>query len=390
MPKLQPEAAGAVQGPSQADGSQRESPEVESPHRQRSGALAGIVSNLSPAYFAMVMATGIVSLSAYMLGMSALANALFALNVAAYGIIWILYILRICWFGRQVLEDLTDHQRGPGFFTAVAASCILGNQFVVQAGNYDVAELLWFLGIALWVLLIYTILTAFTVKRIKPDLFDGISGAWLLAVVATQSVAGLSALISHHWEQPYRLVINFFALSMWLWGGMLYIWMISLIFYRYTFFRLSPDHLTPPYWINMGAMAISVLAGSQLIVNVSHAPFLYSLLPFLKGFTVFYWATGTWWIPMLVILATWRHVYSRHPLTYDPLYWGAVFPLGMYAACTFRMAQALHLDFLLLAPSVFFYIAFAAWVATFIGLCRRLGTGAYGILTGRPHSHSAT
>ncbi len=360
MPKVQPEAAGTVDDPSRGGGSQRKTSEAEPPHRRRSGALASIVSNLSPAYFAMVMATGIVSLSAHMLGMLALANALFALNVAAYGIIWILYTLRICWFGRQVLEDLTDHQRGPGFFTAVAASCILGNQFVVQAGNYGVAELLWFLGIALWVFLIYTILTAFTVKRIKPDLFDGISGAWLLAVVATQSVAGLSALISHHWEQPYRLVINFFALSMWLWGGMLYIWMISLIFYRYTFFRLSPDHLTPPYWINMGAMAISVLAGSQLIVNVSHAPILYSLLPFLKGFTVFYWATGTWWIPMLVILAAWRHVYSRHPLTYDPLYWGAVFPLGMYAACTFRMAQALHLDFLLLAPSVFFYIAFAA------------------------------
>ena len=62
------------------------------------------------------------------------------------------------------------------------------------------------------------------------------AGAWLLAVVATQSIAVLSALVALHWGQPYRLAINFFALSMWLWGGMLYIWMISLIFYRYTFF----------------------------------------------------------------------------------------------------------------------------------------------------------
>lgn len=31
---------------------------------------------------------------------------------------------------------------------------------------------------------------------------------------------------------------------------------ISLIFYRYTFFRFSLDDLSPPYWINMGAMAI--------------------------------------------------------------------------------------------------------------------------------------
>lgn len=389
MPQLQPGASNAVDDASPRDAAHSDASAPDAPTHRRQGALANIVVDLSPAYFAMVMATGIVALSAHMLGMVWLASALFGLNIAVYVTIWILYVLRIFWFGRHVIEDLTDHQRGPGYFTAVAASCILGNQFVVQAENYHVAEILWFLGIALWVFLIYTILTAFTVKQIKPDLFDGISGAWLLAVVATQSVAGLSALVSHHWEQPYRLVINFFALSMWLWGGMLYIWMISLIFYRYTFFRLSPDHLTPPYWINMGAMAISVLAGSQLILNVDHAPFLESLLPFLKGFTVFYWATGTWWIPMLVLLAIWRHVYARHPLTYDPLYWGAVFPLGMYAACTFRMSQALHLDFLLVAPQVFFYVAFVAWMATFIGLCRRLGAGTYRLLTGRSHSHSS-
>ena len=75
--------------------------------------------------------------------------------------------------------------------------------------------------------------------------------------------------------------------------------MISLIFYRYTFFRFSPADLTPPYWINMGAMAISTLAGSLLIANRRTHRCCASLLPFLKGFTIFFWATGNWWIPML-------------------------------------------------------------------------------------------
>lgn len=323
----------------------------------------------------MVMATGIVSLSAHMLGMPRLATALFGLNIAAYVVIWLLNLLRILWFKRLVLCDLVDHQRGPGFFTAVAGSCVLGSQFILISANYRAALPLWILGIVLWVLLTYTILTAFTIKENKPSLYEGITGAWLLAVVATQSVAVLSALISLHWDQPYRLMINFFGLSMWLWGGMLYIWMISLIFYRYTFFRFSPSDLTPPYWINMGAMAISTLAGARLIVNAPDAPFLRSLLPFLKGFTVFYWATGTWWIPMLAILATWRYVYKRFPLGYDPLYWGAVFPLGMYAACTFQMAQAMQLDFLFALPRFFVYVGLVAWLATFAGLCRTLGAG---------------
>jgi tellurite resistance protein TehA-like permease len=335
--------------------------------------LQGVVMELSPAYFAMVMATGIISLSAQMMGMSRLAAVLFGLNLAAYAAIWILTLLRIAWFRPFVLNDLVDHQRGPGFFTAVAASCILGSQFILIAGNYQAALALWFLGTGLWVLLTYTILTAFTIKDQKPTLYHGITGAWLLAVVATQAVAALSALIALHWGQPYRLIMNFLALSMWLWGGMLYIWMISLIFYRYTFFPLAPGDLTPPYWINMGAMAISALAGARLIVNAPDAPFLGSLLPFLKGFTVFYWATGTWWIPMLGILAAWRHVFKRFPLKYDPLYWGAVFPLGMYSASTFQMAHAMQLDFLLVLPRVFLYLAVAAWALALAGLCRRLG-----------------
>lgn len=353
------------------------------PHQQRF--LRDLVMNLSPAYFAMVMATGIVSISAQMLGMPLVANGLFGLNLAAYVVIWLLNLLRIRWFPGLVVGDLIDHQRGPGYFTVVAASCILGSQFVLISGNFRAAVVLWVLGIALWALLTYAILTAFTIKENKPGLYEGITGAWLLAVVATQAVAALSALIALHWQQPYRLMINFFGLSMWLWGGMLYIWMISLIFYRYTFFRLSPGDLTPPYWINMGAMAISTLAGARLIKNVPDAPFLRSLLPFLKGFTVFYWATGTWWIPMLAILGTWRYVYKRFPLEYDPLYWGAVFPLGMYTACTFQMAQAMQLDFLFVFPRFFIYVALAAWLATFLGLCSTIGRGLVRLFQAAPN-----
>ena len=129
----------------------------------------------------------------------------------------------------------------------------------------------------------------------------------------------------------------------------------------------------------MGAMAISTLAGSLLILNADHAPFLTSLLSFLKGFTVLYWATGTWWIPMLIVLAIWRYGIKRFPLKYDPLYWGAVFPLGMYAACTYYMSHALGLEFLAGVPPVFFYIALAAWSAALIGVVlqvtRSLRTG---------------
>ena len=102
--------------------------------------------------------------------------------------------------------------------------------------------------------------------------------------------------------------------------------------------------------------------------NTPDAPFLASLLPFLKGFTVFYWATATWWIPMLLVLGVWRHVIQRFPLRYDPLYWGAVFPLGMYSVATRQMATALDLPFLDPLPWAMFVAALAAWTLAFAGL----------------------
>ncbi|TAL99828.1 MAG: C4-dicarboxylate ABC transporter, partial [Rhodanobacter sp.] len=133
-----------------------------------------------------------------------------------------------------------------------------------------------------------------------------------------------------------------------------------------------PDDLSPPYWINMGAMAISTLAGSLLSINTVDAPFLLLLRPFIKGFTIFYWTTGTWWIPMLLVLGVWRYVYKRFPLRYDPLYWGAVFPLGMYATSTLELTRAMGFGFLHWLPKLFFAIALVAWFAAFIGVARNL------------------
>jgi tellurite resistance protein TehA-like permease len=322
---------------------------------------------MHPAYFAMVMATGIVSIASHLLGMSPIARILFGLNVLFYAALWILTFLRCVRYPKNVLADVMHHGRSVGFFTTVAATCVLGSQCIVIGGVWPIAAVLWGLGIVLWLVLTYGIITVLTVKQVKPGLAEGINGGWLLPVVAAQSVAVLGSQLSGGFgaQQPNVLL---FCLIVWLGAGMLYVWIISLIFYRYTFFTISPSDLAPPYWINMGAVAISTLAGTTLLAEVSHSTLLTELLPFVKGLTLFFWATATWWIPMLVILGIWRHVYRRFPLRYDPLYWGVVFPLGMYTACTFRLTKVMDAGMLMMIPRVFVFVALAAWLLTLIGM----------------------
>jgi tellurite resistance protein TehA-like permease len=329
------------------------------------------IENLHPAYFAVVMATGIVSVDCHLFHFELLANALFVVNILAFTILSAMTIIRAVKFRPRFLSDVVDHNKSVGFFSMPAAICVLGSQFVLLAHNYSVATIFWIAGICLWLGFTYLIFTILTVKETKPPLSEGINGGWLLAVVATQAVSNLGGLLAPHFGDGEQLIL-FYSLIMWLCGGMLYIWMISLIFYRYTFFKFAASDLAPPYWINMGAVAISTLAGTRLIANASHFPLLTQLLPFLQGFSLLFWATATWWIPMLVTLAAWRHICKRFPVSYDPLYWGLVFPLGMYTASTFQLAQATGLSFLFNIPRYFIFIALAAWCITFMGLAKRI------------------
>src|SRR5690242_3245895 len=340
---------------------------TETARRPQNWARLNQIGSFPPVYFSMVMATGIVSIAEHLAGIPIVGSVLMWLNVALYCVFWALLIGRVTMDAGSLLRDLTSFRVAPGYFTLVAGTSVLARQLLIIDTQSRIATAMLWVAFPIWAALIYVIFTAFTVKESKPTLAEGIHGGWLLSVVATQAVAVLMALLARQ-SQSYQQLMLFVSLGLWLCGGMLYIWIISLIFYRYTFFKFVPSDLMPPYWINMGAMAISTLAGANLILNANRAPFLTALLPFLKGFTVFFWATATWWIPMLVTLAIWRHVYKRFRLTYDPLYWGAVFPLGMYTVSTFQLAQALDLPFLLWIPHYFVYIAVTAWMATFAGL----------------------
>ena len=204
------------------------------------------------------------------------------------------------------------------------------------------------------------------IPRSTPLLCVPHDGAWLIAAVATQSIVVSRGAVDG--MTPPMPAIQFLCVAMFMIGSMLYLAIIPLIFYRLTFVRLASRDFSPPYWINMGAVAITTLAGSTLILRVGHWPVLDVIAPFLPGFTLFFWAAASWWIPLLIALMLWRYLFRKEVPTYEPALWGMVFPLGMYTTATFQLSRATGFDFLMQIPRGFIYIALTAWAAAFAGL----------------------
>jgi tellurite resistance protein TehA-like permease len=168
-------------------------------------------------------------------------------------------------------------------------------------------------------------------------------------------------------------LILFVSLCAYLLGALFYLIFITLIIYRWSFFAIRPENLLPPYWINMGALAITSLAGSRLILVSDSWGLLSDVSAFLKGFTLSFWVMGAWWVPLLAIVGFWKHVISRVPVRYDPQYWSLVFPLGMFTVATHVLSQALQLPFLSGITVVVGAVALGTWSITFIGMARSLG-----------------
>ncbi|HET8749896.1 MAG TPA: tellurite resistance/C4-dicarboxylate transporter family protein [Sphingomicrobium sp.] len=323
-----------------------------------------------PGYFALVMATAAMSIASFLLGHHAGARILLWLNWIFYLSLWALTFVRLFRFPSRMLDDLFDHQRAPGFFTLVAGTCVLSTQTMLVGRAHTVSLVLWWLGLGLWFLVMYSFFTAVTVRQRKPSLATGINGAWLIAAVATQSIVVSRGAIDGMAAPAEWL--QFLCIAMFMIGCMLYLAIIPLIFYRLTFIRLTSRDFSPPYWINMGAVAITTLAGSTLILRFGHWPVLEPLVPFLPGFTLFFWAASTWWIPFLIALMVWRHLVRRDRFAYEPQLWGMVFPLAMYTTATFQLSRALNFGFLAAISEAFILAAAAAWAAAFAGLLAHL------------------
>ncbi len=323
------------------------------------------IASLFPGYFALVMATGIIAIASKQQTIEWLADVLYVVAAVAYAVLAVLVIARVALYPRALVADLTSHAKGFAFLTIVAGTNVLASASAIIHGWWTLAEVLWWCSLPLYVVLAYSALVSDILRRDKPVLGAGINGSWFLLTVSTESIAVIGALLLGH--DPGDL-LAFTCIAAFCLGLVLYLIVMTMVFLRWTFQPLEPTEADPPAWIAAGAVAITVLAGSNLLATRAVAPRVDRLAPFIEGLVTLAWATATFWFPVMVAIGVWRHLVRRLPLRYHPSYWALVFPLGMYGAATFKMRAVTQLEQLEWAPKVTLAVALTAWAVAFTGL----------------------
>lgn len=323
-------------------------------------AVAGTAEDLSPGAFAFVMATGIVSTALAERGASASSTMLLGIAAVGYVLLWAGYLWRTVFRWQRVRADLAG-PHGFAFLTLVAASHVLTGRLAL-GGHYGAATVLTVVGVAGWLVLGYGV-PLLLVCSARALSLRQVNGTWFIWVVGTQSVVVATAALGPH---TGGRALGVLASACWAVGLLQYLLVAALALARLLLEPVEPKELISPYWVFMGAAAISVLAGARLL----RLPPADALLPraFVLGMSAVVWSFCTWLIPFLLALGVWRHVLRRVPLRYETSLWSMVFPIGMYGVATRDLGEATGWEWMTATGAGEAWAALAVWAAVFVGM----------------------
>ena len=195
------------------------------------GRVGSWLATLDAGYFAAVMATGIVSIGAGLLGQTLLALVLLWVTAVAFVILLAAYLTRAVRFPRRFAQSLREPGTAVSYFTVVAGTNVLATG-LVNHGLWALALGMGIAAFALWLGLTYGLFCSIVLAGNRPLLRE-ITGVWLVWVVGTQSVAVLAASLAPHLDWlPGRNAAGSLAVVFWGVGVVLYLILVVIVFLR--------------------------------------------------------------------------------------------------------------------------------------------------------------
>jgi len=317
-----------------------------------------VARRADPAWFAMVMATGIVSAALRADGLPGPAAVLLAAAAAAFAFLAAV----MCWsaaaFPARLRAVLGRPDRAFTSFAAVAASSVLGNG-LAAAGHPLPAGVLAGLAVLLWVALTCRILVLLATWRRDRRPAGVVNGTWYLWVVGTQSLAIAAAFSRAGGLLPARLAAPA-AVAAWSAGALLYLVVTGLVVARLRLAGLPPADEAAPYWVAMGAASITVFAAARILPLAATVAAVRLVI---TTAALAAWVLATALIPPLAVLTAARRPRPLRP-RYSPGAWVVVFPLAMYAMAGLRLGPVAGMPAIQRAGAAAGWAAAAVWALT--------------------------
>jgi tellurite resistance protein TehA-like permease len=301
-----------------------------------------VLDAVPPASGAVVMGAGILCVDLYVVGQP----------VAAAILLWFAagtWLFLAAVLAQRVLYErgrFADEARSPAALTGVAGTGVLGTAFAAH-GYYPVAAALLGLAVVSWALLLAPVLSHWETP---------VAGVSFLLTVATQGLAVLAATLAVRYGAAWLLVAAVAAL------------ILGLAFYIVTVTRFALRQLLTGHgdqWVAGGALAISALACAKITKTDDALGRLTSLHGFLDAAALVLWCLAMLWLGPLIAAEA-----LRPRLSYDVRRWATVFPLGMYAACSFAVGQVTGITGIGVFARAWTWLAITVSVFVLAGLIR--------------------
>jgi tellurite resistance protein TehA-like permease len=188
------------------------------------------------------------------------------------------------------------------------------------------------------------------------------SGAWLLTVVAMQSLAVCIATVAPAGWSPYPAA-----------AGEV-VWMIAIVAYLILVPVVGGRMLEtaalrrfrPDSWIQMGALAISAVAAGALL----RTPAL-PLAPALRAGCLATWIVARCWVPVLMALDI--HTAGRRTWWPSEARWAMAFPIAMLSIATQTSGRVAAVPAIVDAGETIAWVALAVWTLVAAGVLRSAG-----------------
>jgi tellurite resistance protein TehA-like permease len=303
-----------------------------------------------PASGTVVMGSGIICVDLYSVGQPVLAGIFLWFAAGTCLFLAVVLALRVLYEPSRFAREA----RSPAAMTGVAATCVLGTAFAVHGYYPAAAALLGLAGVS-WALLVPAVLSHWKTP---------VAGVSFVLTVATQGLAVLGATLASRSGAVWLLIAAVAAL------------ILGLAFYIVTVTRFAPRQLMTGHgdqWVAGGALAISALACARIRQANDALGWLTCLHGFLAVAALVLWCLAMLWLGPLIAAEA-----LRPRLSYDVRRWATVFPLGMYAACSFALGQVTGITGITVFARVWTWVAVTVSVVVFAGLVRR----SWGVLSG--------